>query len=87
MSVNFIRRKAYNYRLLPITPYLLNIKKNNDITMKKIYSTPVLNVVEINNSIICSSITNGGLGDKGAHGNNIELDFLEDDEFGDDNLF
>lgn len=55
--------------------------------MKKIYSTPVLNVVEINNSIICSSIGNGGLGDKGAHGNNIELDFLEDDEFGDDNLF
>ena len=55
--------------------------------MKKIYSTPVLNVVEINNSIICSSITNGGLGDKGAHGNNLELDFLEDDEFGDDNLF
>lgn len=55
--------------------------------MKKIYSTPVLNVVEINNSIICSSITNGGKGISGAHTDNLELDLWEDDEFGDDNLF
>ncbi len=55
--------------------------------MKKIYSTPVLNVVEVNNSIICSSIGSGGKGISGAHTDNLELDFLEDDEFGDDNLF
>lgn len=55
--------------------------------MKKIYSTPELNVIEVNNSIICSSIQYGGLGNKDSHTNNIELDFLEDDEFGDDNLF